>query len=42
MRGSIVDEANNAHIVEVFARSGWTRVKLRIAIDGQKVASEDF
>jgi hypothetical protein len=42
MRGSISDEANNVHIVEVFARSSWTRVKLRIAIDGKKVAGEDF
>lgn len=42
MRGSITDEANKVHIVEVFARSSWTRVKLRIAIDGETVAGEEF
>jgi hypothetical protein len=42
MRGSVSDEANNVHIVEVFARSSWARVKLRIEIDGKKVAGEDF
>ncbi len=42
MRGSISGEANNVHIVEVFARSSWTRVKLRITIDGKKIAGEDF
>jgi len=42
MRGSITDDAGKVHIIEVYARSGWTRVKLRIHIDGQKVAGEDF
>jgi len=42
MRGNITDENGNAHIVEAFARSGLVRVKLRIHIDGQKVAGEDF
>jgi hypothetical protein len=41
MRGKIV-ENGKVHIVEVFARSGWLRVKLRIHVDGQKVAGEDF
>ena len=42
MRGRIVDQQNNPHVVEVYARSGWIRVKLRIHIDGKKVAGEDF
>jgi hypothetical protein len=42
MRGRIVDQQNNPHVVEVYARSGLTRVKLRIHIDGKKVAGEDF
>ncbi len=41
MRGSFVD-GDKTHIVEVFAKSGWFRVKLRIHVDGQKVAGEDF
>ena len=41
MRGRIT-EGGRAHIVEVFARSGLWRVKLRIHVDGQKVAGEDF
>jgi hypothetical protein len=35
-------ENGNAHVVEAFARSGLVRVKLRIHIDGRKVAGEDF
>jgi hypothetical protein len=42
MRGRIVDQQNNPHVVEVYARSGLIRVKLRIHIDGKKVAGEDF
>jgi hypothetical protein len=42
MRGSVTGDDGNAHVVEVFARSGWTRVKLRIEIDGKKVVGEDF
>jgi hypothetical protein len=42
MRGRIVDQQNNAHVVEVYARSGLMRVMLRIHIDGKKVAGEDF
>jgi len=41
MRGAI-DEGGKVHIVEVYARSGMFRVKLRIHIDGKKVAGEDF
>jgi len=36
MRGRIVDQQNNAHVVEVYARSGLTRVTLRIHIDAQE------
>jgi hypothetical protein len=42
MRGRIVDQQNNVHVVEVYARSGLIRVMLRIHIDGKKVAGEDF
>jgi len=42
MRGRIVDHQNNAHVVEVYARSGLIRVMLRIHIDGEKIAGEDF
>ena len=42
MRGSITDDEGKIHIVDVYARSGWTRVKLRVHIDGQKVAGENF
>jgi hypothetical protein len=42
MRGRIVDGDGHPHVVEVFARSGMLRVKLRIHIDGRKVAGEDF
>jgi hypothetical protein len=42
MRGRIVDQQNNPHVVEVYARSGWIQIKLRIHIDGKKVAGEDF
>jgi len=41
MRGAI-DEGGKIHIVEVYARSGLFRIKLRIHIDGEKVAGEDF
>jgi hypothetical protein len=41
MRGQIV-EGDKVHVVEVYARSGLFRVKLRIHIDGKKVAGEDF
>jgi hypothetical protein len=41
MRGQIVDGAK-VHVVEVYARSGLFRVKLRIHIDGKKVAGDDF
>jgi len=42
MRGRIIDDEKKTHVIEVYARSGWTRVKLRIHIDGKKVAGEDF
>ena len=42
MRGRIVDQQNNAHVVEVSARSGLIRVMQRIHIDGKKVAGENF
>jgi hypothetical protein len=42
MRGGVTDESGKIHVVEVFARSGLVRVKLRIHVDGQKVAGEDF
>ena len=42
MRGSVTDDAGTIHVVEVFARSGLVRVKLRIHIDGEKVGGEDF
>jgi len=42
MRGSITDEEDKVHVVEVYARSGWVRAKLRIDIDGKKVGGEDF
>ncbi len=41
MRG-VIQEGDQAHIVEVYARSGLIRVMLRIHIDGRKVAGEDF
>ena len=41
MRGAI-QEGDKTHIIEVFARSGLLRVKLRMHIDGLKVAGEDF
>ena len=41
MRGQIVD-GDKVHVVEVYARSGLFRVKLRIHIDGKKVAGDDF
>jgi hypothetical protein len=42
MRGCVTDDNGKIHVVEVFARSGLVRVKLRIHIDGEKVAGEDF
>ena len=41
MRG-VIQEGDKAHIVEVYARSGLFRVKLRMHIDGRRVAGEDF
>ncbi len=42
MRGRIVDGDGKPHVIEVFGRSGLFRVKLRMHIDGRKVAGEDF
>ena len=37
-----IDEGGKIHVVEVYARSGLFRVKLRIHVDGKKLAGEDF
>ncbi len=41
VRGPIKD-GEEVHIVEVYGRTGFRRPKIKICVDGQKIAGDDF
>jgi hypothetical protein len=41
VRGPIND-GEQVHIVEVYGRTGFRRPKIKICVDGQKIAGDDF